>query len=75
MNLPIWARREIDHGRDLPADQLFRRVVHGDLGRGFLHAKLGAEIDRQPQRRLARTLERRCFHDGADSDVDLVKSS
>ena len=35
------ARREIDHGENLTADQRFRRIVFGDLRRRFLDADIG----------------------------------
>ena len=65
------ARREVDHRSDLAADQAFRRVVHRELGRRFLEADLGPEIDLEPERWLARALQRLGGAHGADADVDL----
>ena len=48
------ARREIDHGRDLAADQGLDLIMHRNLGRGFFGADLRPEVDGQLDRRLAR---------------------
>ena len=65
------AGREVDDGEHLPADERRRVVVHGDLRRGPALAELGAEVDPELQRRLARLGERLGAGDAADADVDL----
>ena len=68
-NGPIWRGGKLttaDHQRVL---ELLARVV-GDLGRGALDADLGAEIDRQLPRGLARLGEVVDRDDAADAHVD-----
>ena len=65
------ARREVDDGRHLPADQLVDAIVLDQLGRAALAADLGAEVDQETVGGLAGGGVRRRLDDGADADVDL----
>ena len=67
------SRREIDDCHHLPANKRFRRIVFGDLRRGFLDPDLGSEIDLQLESRLARLRERLSFDDRAGADVDTIE--
>src|SRR6185437_16466978 len=63
-------RREIDDGRDLPADERARLIVLRDLRARFPGADALPEIDDQLQRGLARLRKRLDRDDGADANVD-----
>ena len=63
--------REVDHGSDLPAYQLFRGVVVGDLGGTLALTDLGTEIHVQLVGGLARLGEGLHPRDGADAHVDF----
>src|SRR5690606_1909061 len=62
---------KVDHGRDLPPDQLLGLVQLGHLSRGLLAADLGAEVDLEHVRRLARRRIRRGADHGAGAHVDF----
>ena len=66
------ARREVDHGRDLAANEALGRIVHGELGRGFLDADLGTEIDLEAKRGLARAVERKWIEELGGMNVFFV---
>src|SRR5256885_11472657 len=65
------ARREVDHARDLPAHQAFRRIMFSDLCGGTFAADLRTEVDRQFERGLSRLREFLDVDDCTDADVDL----
>jgi hypothetical protein len=65
--------RKVDHGQHLPAEQILRAVVARDLGRGFLDAEPGPEIDPELERRLFRLGKGLGLDDRADADVDAQK--
>jgi hypothetical protein len=65
------ARREVDDGKHQAAGEVLEAVVPGDLGRGFLDADVGAEVDRKAIGGLSRLREGLGRDDAADADVDL----
>src|SRR6185503_8035649 len=65
------ARGEVHHGGNLAADQRSRVIVFRDLRRAFLLADLGAEVDPEPDGRLAGAIGRLGGDDRADADVHL----
>ena len=67
------ARRKVDDAENLAADEVFRRVVHGDLRGGFLQPDLGAEVDRQFPGGLPRLRKGCRFDDRPDADLDPLE--
>jgi hypothetical protein len=65
--------REIDHGGNLPADQVFTMVIYRHLCRCLAFADLGAEIDPQFVGRDARLAIRLGAQDRAGANIDLEK--
>jgi hypothetical protein len=65
------ARREVDHGHDHAACQVFQAVELGDLGRGLLDPDLGAKIDPQLVGGLARLGERLGVDHPTGADIDF----
>ena len=64
------ARGEVHHRGDLPADQILRPVMFGDLGAGALGADGRTKIDDELDRRFPRLGERLGGDHRADPDVD-----
>jgi hypothetical protein len=66
-------RREIDDGKDLSADQSVRRIIFGDLRRGFLDTDRLPEIDLQLDRWFSSLRVGFGLDDRAGTDIDPVE--
>src|SRR4029079_15947717 len=62
-------RRKIHDRSNLTAGQFFRFVALGDLRGGFFPPDLGAEIDHELERGLARFRKRRGLYDRSDAHI------
>ncbi len=73
MNLPTCLGGNFTTGGDLAVDQVFARIVFGDLRRRLAGADIGAEIDPQLERRFARRGKFPHVDNRADAYVNFEK--